>query len=131
MLAVEIGIPQQILAIDYAVKVGHTSLGDEGVVHVDVGPQGGYDEVHILDRDDLVIVVMDVGADFAHLSVLHRLQVVVLIKLVVAQRDQHLLEVFGSPVPKRMYAVHVVSQVTRVAGQNQDVALHVHGAVVP
>jgi hypothetical protein len=30
-----------------------------------------------------------------------------------------------------MYAVHVVSQVTRVAGQNQDVALHVHGAVVP
>lgn len=131
MLAVEIGIPQQILAIDYAVKVGHASLGDEGVVHVDVGPQGGYDEFHILDRDDLVIVVMDVGADFAHLSVLHRLQVVVLIKLVVAQRDQHLLEVFGCPVPKRMYAVHVVSQVTRVAGQNQDVALHVHGTVIP
>ena len=66
MLTVEIGISQQVIAIDDAVKVGHTSLGDEGVVKVDMGPQSGYDEVHILDRDDLVIVVVDVGADFAH-----------------------------------------------------------------
>ena len=131
MLVVEIGIPQQVLAIDDTVEVGHASLGDEGIVLVDMRPQGGYDEVYILDPDDLVIVVMDVGADFAHQSVLHRLQVVVFIKLVVAQCDQHLLEVLGRPVPKRMYAVHVVSQVTRVAGQNQDVALHVHGSVVP
>ena len=131
MLAVEIGVPQQVLTIDDAVKVGHASLGDEGVVHVNMRPQGGYDEVHILDRDDLVIVVMDVGPDFAHLSVLHRLQVVVLIKLVVTQCDQHLLEVFGRPVPERVYAVHVVPQVTRIAGQDQDIAFHVHGAVVP
>ena len=128
---VEIGIPQQVFAIDDAVKVGHASLGDEGVVHVNMRPQGGYDEVHILDRDDLVIVVVDVGADFAHQSVLHRLQVVVFIKLVVAQCDQHLLEVFGRPVPKRVHAVHVVSQISCVAGQEQDIALHVHGAVVP
>ena len=73
MFAVEIGIPQQVLTIDDAVKVGHASFGDEGVVHVNMRPQGGYDEVHILDRDDLVIVVMDVGADFANKSVLHRL----------------------------------------------------------
>ena len=73
MLVVKIGIPQQVLAIDDAVKVGHASLGDEGVVHVDMRPQGGYDEVHVLDRYDLVIVVMDVGADFANKSVLHRL----------------------------------------------------------
>lgn len=66
MLAVEIGIPQQVFAIDDAVEVGHASLGDEGVVHVDMGPQGRYDEVHVLDRDDLVIVVVNVGADFAH-----------------------------------------------------------------
>ena len=131
MLTVEIGIPQQVLAIDDAVKVGHASLGDEGVVHVDMRPQGGNDEVNILDRDDFVIVVMDVGADFAHQPVLHRLQVIVLIKLVVAQNDQHLLEVFGRPVPKRVHAVHVVSQVTRVTGQDQDIAFHVHGAVVP
>ena len=131
MLDVEIGIPQQVFAIDDAVKVGHTSLGDEGIVQVDVGPQGGNDEVHVSDRDDLVIVVVDVGADFAHQSVLHRLQVVVLIKLVVAQCNQHLLEVFGRPVPERVHAVHIVSQVTRVASQDQDIALHVHGAVVP
>ena len=131
MLDVEIGIPQQVFAIDDAVKVGHTSLGDEGIVQVDVGPQGGNDEVHVPDRDDLVIVVVDVGADFAHQSVLHRLQVVVLIKLVVAQCNQHLLEVFGRPVPERVHAVHIVSQVTRVASQDQDIALHVHGAVVP
>ena len=84
MLAVEIGIPQQVLTIDDAVKVGHALLGDEGVVRVDMRPQGGYDEVYILNRDDFVIVVVDVGADFAHQSVLHCLQVVVLIKLVVA-----------------------------------------------
>lgn len=131
MLVVEIGIPQQVFAIDDAVEVGYASLGDEGVVHVDMRPQGGYDEVHILDRDDLVIVVVDVGADFANQSFLHRLQVVVLIKLVVAQSDQHLLEVFGRPVPKRVYAVHVVSQVPRVTGQDQDIALHVHGTIVP
>lgn len=131
MLVVEIGILQQVLAIDDAVKVGHASLGDESVVQVDMGPQGGYDEVHIPDRDDLVIVVVDVGPDFAHQSVLHRLQVVVFIKLVVAQSDQYLLEVIGRPVPKRVHAVHVVSQVTRVTGQDQDVAFHVHGAVVP
>ena len=131
MLAVEIGIPQQVLPIDDAVKVGHASLGDEGVVHVDMGPQGGYDEVHVLDRYDFVIVVVEVGADFANMPVLHRLQVVVLIKLVVAQCDQHLLEVLGRPVPERVHAVHVVSQVTRVASQDQDIALHVHGAVVP
>ena len=131
MLAVEIGVPQQVLTIDDAVKVGHASLGDEGVVHVNMRPQGGNDEVHILDRDDLVIVVMDVGADFANQSVLHRLQVVVLIKIVVTQCDQHLLEVFGRPVPERVHAVHVVSQVARVAGQDQDIALHIHGAVVP
>ena len=131
MLAVEIGIPQQVFAIDDAVEVGHASLGDEGVVHVDMGPQGRYDEVHVLDRDDLVIVVVDVGADFAYQSVQHRLQVVVLIKLVVAQSDQHLLEVFGRPVPERVHAVHVVSQVSRVTSQDQDIALHVHGAVVP
>ena len=128
---VEIGISQQVFAIDNSVKVGHASLGDEGVVHVDMRPQGGNDEVNILDRDDFVIVVMDVGADFAHQPVLHRLQVIVLIKLVVAQNDQHLLEVFGRPVPKRVHAVHVVSQVTRVTGQDQDIAFHVHGAVVP
>ena len=93
MLAVEIGIPQQVFAIDDAVEVGHASLGDEGVVHVDMRPQGGNDEVHVLDRYDLVIVVVDVGADFAHQSVLHRLQVIVFIKLVVAQCDQHLLKV--------------------------------------
>ena len=40
MFAVEIGIPQQVLAIDDAVKVGHALLGNEGVVHVDMGPQG-------------------------------------------------------------------------------------------
>ena len=131
MLAVEIGIPQQVLAIDDAVKVGHASLGDEGVVRVDMRPQGGHDEVHVLDRDDLVIVVMDVGADFADHSVLHRLQVVVFIKLMVAQRDQHLLEVLGCPVPERMHAVHVVAQVARVTGQDQDIALYVHGAIVP
>ena len=131
MLAVEIGIPQQVLAIDDAVKVGHAPLGDEGVVQVDMRPQGGNDEVHVLDGDDLVIVVMDVGAYFAHQSVLHRLQVVVFIKLVVAQRDQHLLEVLGRPVLERMHAVHIVSQVTRVASQDQDIALHVHGAIVP
>ncbi len=130
VFAVEIGILQQVFAIDDAVKVGYASLGDEGVVHVDMCPQGGNDEVHILDRDDFVIVVVDVGADFAHQSVLHRLQVVVLIKLVVAQSDQHLLEVFGRPVPERVHAVHVVSQVTRVTGQDQDIALHVHRAVV-
>lgn len=66
MLDVEIGIPQQVLAIDDAVKVSHASLGDEGIVRVDMRPQGGYDEVHILDRDDLVIIVVNVGADFAH-----------------------------------------------------------------
>ena len=131
VLAVEIGIPQQVFAIDDAVKVGHASLGDEGVVHVNMRPQGGYDEVHILDRDDLVIVVMDVGADFANQSVLHRLQVVVLIKLVVAQCDQHLLEVLGRPVPERVHVVHVVSQVPRVTRQDQDIALDVHRAVVP
>jgi len=38
MLAVEIGIPQQVFTIDDAVKVGHTSLGDEGVVQVDMCP---------------------------------------------------------------------------------------------
>ena len=130
MLVVEIGILQQVLAIDYAVKVGHASLGDKGVVHVDMRPQGGNDEVHVLDRDDLVIVVVDVGADFAHQSVLHRLQVIVFIKLVVAQCDQHLLKVFRRPVPEWVHAVHIVSQVARVAGQNQDVALHVHGAVI-
>ena len=130
MLAVEIGVPQQVLTIDDAVKVGNASLGDEGVVHVNMRPQGGYDEVHILDRDDLVIVVMDVGADFANQSVLHRLQVVVLIKLVVAQSDQHLLKAFGRPVPKRVHAVHVVPQVTCVASQDQNIALHIHGAIV-
>ena len=118
MLAIEIGIPQQVLAIDDAVKVSHASLGDEGVVRVDMGPQGGNDEVHVLDRDDFVIVVVDVGADFAHQSVLHRLQVVVLIKLVVAQSDQHLLEAFGRPAPERVHAVHVVSQVPRVTRQD-------------
>ena len=96
-----------------------------------MGPQGGYDEVHILDRDDLVIVVMDIGADFAHQSVLHCLQVVVLIKLVVAQSNQHLFEVLGRPVPERVHAVHVVSQVTRVTSQDQNISLHVHGTVVP
>lgn len=131
MFTVEIGISQQVLAIDDAVEVGHASLGDEGVVHVDMGPKGGYDEVHILDRYDLVIEVMDVVADFAHQSVLHRLQVVVLIKLVVAQCDQHLLEVFRRPVPERVHAVHVVSHVTRVPSQDQDVTLHVHRAIVP
>lgn len=130
MLAVEIGIPQQVVAIDDAVKVGHASLGDEGVIQVDMRPQGGYDEVHVPDRDDLVIVVVDVGADFAHQSVLHRLQVVVFIKLVVAQRDQHLLKAFGRPVPKRVHAVHVVSQVTRIAGQDQDITHDVHGTVI-
>lgn len=131
MLAVEIGIPQQVFAINDAVEVGHASLGDEGVVHVNMRPQGGNDEVDILNCDDLVIVVVDVGADFAHQSVLHRLQVIVFIKLVVAQGDQHLLEVFGRPVPKRVHAVHVVSQVSRVTCQDQNIALHVHGAVVP
>lgn len=131
MFAVEIGIPQQVFAIDDAVEVGNASLGDEGVVHVDMRPQGGNNEVHVLDRYDLVIVVVDIGADFADQSVLHRLQVIVLIKLVVAQSDQHLLEVFGRPVPKRVHAVHVVSQVPRVTRQNQDIALHVHRAVVP
>ncbi len=131
MLAVEIRISQQVLAIDDAVKVGHASLGDEGVVHVNMRPQGGYDEVHILDRDDFVIVVVDVGADFANQSVLHRLQVVVLIKLVVTQCDQHLLEVLRRPVPERVHAVHVVSQVPRVTRQDQDIALDVHRAVVP
>lgn len=131
VFAIEIGIPQQVFAIDDAVEVGHASLGDEGVVHVNMRPQGGYDEVHILDRDDLVIVVMDVGADFANQSVLHRLQVVVLIKLVVAQCDQHLLEVLGRPVPERVHAVHVVPQVPRVTSQDQNIALHVHGAVIP
>ena len=130
MFIVEIGIPQQVFAIDDAVKVGHASLGDEGVVHVDMRPHGGNDEVHVLDRYDLVIVVVDVGADFAYQSVRHRLQVVVFIKLVVAQRDQHLFEVLGRPVPERMHAVHVISQVTRVTGQDQDVALHVHGTVI-
>lgn len=38
MLVVEIGIPQQVLAIDDAVKVGHAPLGDEGVVKVDMCP---------------------------------------------------------------------------------------------
>ena len=87
MFIVEIGIRQQVFAIDDAVEVGHASLGDEGVVHVDMRPQGGNDEVHVLDRYDLVIVVVDVGADFAYQSVRHRLQVVVFIKLVVAQCD--------------------------------------------
>lgn len=130
MLVVKIGIPQQVFAIDDAVKVGHASLGNEGVVHVDMGPQGGYDEVHILDPDDFVIVVVDVGADFAHQSILHRLQVVVFIKLVVAKSDQHLFEVFGRPVPERVYAVNGVSQVARISGQDQDIAFHIHGAVV-
>ena len=58
MLAVEIGIPQQVLAIDDAVEVGHAPLGDEGVVHVDMRPHGGYDEVHFLDRYDLVIGII-------------------------------------------------------------------------
>ena len=131
MLAVKIGIPQQVVAKDDAVKVGHAPLGDEGVVHVDMSPQGRYDEVHVLDRNDFVIVVVDVGADFDRQSVLHRLQVIVFIKLVVAQCDQHLLEVFGRPVPEWMHAVHVVTQVPRVTRQDQDIALHVHGAIVP
>ena len=131
VFAVEIGMPQQVLTIDDAVKVGHAPLGNKGVVHVNMRPQGRYDEVHILDRNDFVIVVMDVGADFAYQSVLHRLQVVVFIKLVVTQCDQHLLEVFGRPVPERVHAVHVVPQVPSVTGQDQDIALHVHGAVVP
>lgn len=38
MLAVEIGVPQQVVAIDDAVEVGHASLGDEGVVKVDMCP---------------------------------------------------------------------------------------------
>ena len=130
MLAVEIGIPQQVFAIDDAVKVGHASLGDEGVIQVDMRPQGGNDEVHVLDRDDLVIVVVDVGTDFAHQPFLHRLQVVVFIKLVVAQSDQYLLEVLGRPVPERVHVVHVVPQVPCVTGQDQDIALHVHGAIV-
>jgi hypothetical protein len=30
-----------------------------------------------------------------------------------------------------MHAVHVVTQVTRVPSQDQDVTLHVHRAIVP
>ena len=66
VFAVEIGMPQQVLTIDDVVKVGHAPLGNKGVVHVNMRPQGRYDEVHILDRNDFVIVVMDVGADFAY-----------------------------------------------------------------
>ena len=38
MLDVEVGIPQQVLAIDDAVKVGHAPLGNKGVVKVDMCP---------------------------------------------------------------------------------------------
>jgi len=42
MLVVEIRIPQQALPIDDAVKVGHASLGDEGVVHRPQGSGQGF-----------------------------------------------------------------------------------------
>lgn len=91
MLVVEIEIPQQVLAIDDAVEVGHASLGDEGVVQVDMGPKGGYDEVHILNRDDLVIVIVDVGADLTNQPILHGGKIIELVKFMVTQCYDYLL----------------------------------------
>ena len=73
MFAVEIGVPQQVLAIDDAVKVGNSTLGNESVAHVNMCPQGWNDEVHVLYAYDLVIVVVDIWSNFTNYSVLHGL----------------------------------------------------------
>ena len=71
VFAIEIGKGEVVLAVENATEVADTMLCDIGILQGDIGPKCRYDDVDVLNMDNGIIVIVDIGANLAYESVVH------------------------------------------------------------
>ena len=84
VFAIEIGKGEDVLAVENATEVGDTMLCGIGILQGDIGPKCRDNDVDVLNMDNGIIVIVDVGANLAYESVVHGGQIIELVELVIA-----------------------------------------------
>ena len=88
--------------------------------------QGRYDEFHIINSDTDVVIGTDVHPYVDDGAWRHLADVMAVVELMVAEGHDDLPVVGRSPVPERVSDITHL-QVLDIAGQNENVARHLHG----
>ena len=74
-----------------------------------------------------IVITVDVWAYFKAIAIFKFGDVIILVKLMIAHAGYHLLIVLGSPVPERMPDIVVISQVSDVACQDENIPVTCRG----
>jgi hypothetical protein len=66
VFSIEIGKGKDVLAIENATEVGNTLLRDIGIFQGDIGPKGRDNYINVLNMDNGIIVIVDVGTNLTY-----------------------------------------------------------------
>ena len=86
-------------------------------------PKGGCNQLGIFfQRYNGIVMTGDIVADFKCPAVIQFVNVEHLVEFVIAGNDDRLFVIIGNPVPKRMFRIVVIADITYVACQHENVA---------
>ena len=124
MLHIKIKIGKSSISIHNPMKISNAILNIRGIFLADKSPQRRKDEIHIFNPYHFIVVIMDVLPDLAFCAIFHFRQVIVLVKLMIARNHQHLPVILRCPIPEGMILIILISQITYISGENQNVAIY-------
>ena len=71
-----------------------------------------------------IIIAVNIGAYFKAIAIVKLGNVIVFVELMVAHANYYLLIVLRGPIPERMLRIILVSQVSDVSSQNENVSCY-------
>ena len=84
VFAIEVSKGEDVLTVENATEVGDTMLCGISILQGDIGPKCRDNDVDVLNMDNGIKVIVDVGANLAYESVVHGGQIIELVELVIA-----------------------------------------------
>lgn len=121
MLTIEVVGCQPVLAVHNTVKVADIALCQKSIMRLNLRPQSRYYDIDFSDMHKAIVVGVHVVTDLFAVSFRYGREVVISVKFVVTQTDNHLFVMVACPIPKFVLGIGVVFgvrqiKVSRVAG---------------
>ena len=83
VFAIEVSKGEDVLTVENATEVGDTMLCDIGLLQGDISPKCRDNDVDVLNMDNGIIVIMDIGANLAYEPVVHGGKIIELVEFMV------------------------------------------------
>ena len=124
MLTVEICKGEKFSIEEDTSEVAYDLLRIVRLLQWNLRPQRRYDEIDVTNMYNSIIIAVNIGAYFKAIAIVKFGNVIVFVELMVAHANYHLLIVLRGPIPERMLRIILVSQVSDVSSQNENISCY-------